>query len=307
MQREAESKVAALQAQITALENENKELLRKIASASIEDAAAYRQQYNANKARIDALNAELATWRKKLADVAEARAESEQDNEVQTDDYHRIPAIMQDCKSAYGLTWQGDGVWNGYAYTRKATMPNINGVVTFTATLKIARKPKYFLGIKIHRAIMQISWELTSEYTDTHVADILTLDPNATDAEKTKLVNDRIAEIAREYPGCKITTEYARSAPQDEADAGGVKHLLWSSDRLEIAREVDSRITKIYADLVSLEKFMHYKRSIVDVLKDVLPPINDDQGRRRTLVEECHERWMEHGRNPQAWRKEDGE
>ena len=74
-------------------------------------------------------------------------------------------------------------------------------------------------------------------------------------------------------------------------------HLLWSSDRLEIAREVDSRLTKIYADLVSLEKMMHYKRSIIDVLKDVLPPIDDDQGRRLSLVEECHDRWMENARN----------
>ena len=44
-------------------------------------------------------------------------------------------------------------------------------VITFKATVSIARKPKYFLGIKIHRAIVQISWELTTEYTDTYVAD----------------------------------------------------------------------------------------------------------------------------------------
>ena len=74
-------------------------------------------------------------------------------------------------------------------------------------------------------------------------------------------------------------------------------HLLWSSDRLEIAREVDSRLTKIYADLVSLEKMMHYKRSIIDELKDVLPPINAEQGRRQSLVEDCHDRWMENARN----------
>ena len=76
-----------------------------------------------------------------------------------------------------------------------------------------------------------------------------------------------------------------------------VYHLLWSSDRLEIAREVDSRITMIYADLVSLEKMMHYKRSIIDVLKDVLPELDMDEGRRLTLVEECHERWVENARN----------
>ena len=60
---------------------------------------------------------------------------------------------------------------------------------------------------------------------------------------------------------------------------------------------MDSRLTKIYADLVSLEKMMHYRRSIIDVLKDVLTPVDDDQGRRLSLVEECHDRWMENARN----------
>ena len=99
---------------------------------------------------------------------------------------------MQDCKTAYSLSWQDGGAWNGYTYVRKATMPNINGEITFSATLSIARKPKYFLGIKIHRAIIQISWELTSSYTDTHVADVLTLDASLSDEEKTRMVNERI-------------------------------------------------------------------------------------------------------------------
>lgn len=210
---EANSQAANLEAQIGTLENENAVLLKKISTASIEDAAAYRQQYNANKTRIDRLKGELAEWKKKQSDYAQAKSEAADDNSVATDDYYRIPAIMQDCKAAYGLTWQDGGSWNGYSYVRKATMPNINGIITFKATVSIARKPKYFLGIKIHRAIIQIQWELTSVYTDTHVADVLTLDPGLSDAEKTKLVNDRIAEIAREHPSCKITTEYARSTP----------------------------------------------------------------------------------------------
>lgn len=298
--QEAENKVAALESQIKSLESENDALLKKIAEASVEDAAVYRQQYNENKTQIDRLKSELAEWQKKQTEYTEAKAEAAADNDVATDDYYRIPAIMQDCKTAYGLTWQDGGAWSGYTYVRKATMPNINGVITFKATLSIARKPKYFLGIKIHRAIMQISWELTTEYSDTHVADVLTFDPNLSDAEKTKLVNDRIAEIAREYPSCKITTEYARTEPLEETPTGDVYHLLWSSDRLEIAREVDSRLTKIYADLVSLEKMMYYKRSIIDVLKDVLPELDMDEGRRLTLVEECRERWLENARSLQS-------
>lgn len=294
--READSQVAGLQSQISVLERENAYLLKKIAGASVEDAAVYRQQYNANRTQLEELKGELAGWQKKQQEYADAKQEAAADNDVPTDDYYRLPAIMQDCKAAYSLTWQDGGTWNGYTFVRKATMPNINGVITFSATISIARKPKYFLGIKIHRAIIQISWELTTAYTDTHVADILTLDPGLSDAEKTKMVNDRIAEIAREHPSCKITTEYARSVPTEEAPGGDVYHLLWSSDRLEIAREVDSRITRIYADLVSLEKMMHYKRSIIDVLKDVLPELDADEGRRLTLVEECHDRWMENVR-----------
>ena len=303
MQQEADSKVTMLQAQIGQLETENKELLRKIANASVEDAATYRQQYNANKTQIDKLNGELAMWQQKQQEIAQAKEEAGRDNDVATDDYYRIPAIMNDCKTAYNLTWQDVGTWNGYVFTRKATMPNINGIITFKATLTLARKPKYLLGIKIHRAILQIAWKLTSEYTNTNVVDVLTLDPNKTEKEKADEVNWRISEIAREYPSCKITTEYAKSDPTAENTNSDIKHLLWSSDRLEIAREVDSRITKIYADLVSLEKMMHYKRSIIDVLKDVMPDIDDNQGRRQTILEECYERWIDGARG----RKEERE
>lgn len=300
--QEADSRVSALESQVATLERENEDLLKKIAGASVEDAARYRQQYNANRKRIEELESELAAWRKKQQDYKAAREEAAGDNSVPTDDYYRLPAIMQDCRAAYSLTWKDGGTWNGYTFVRKATMPNINGEITFSATLSIARKPKYFLGIKIHRAIIQISWELTSSYTDTHVADVLTLDASLSDEEKTRMVNDRISEIAREHPDCKITTEYARNEPMEEEPAGDVYHLLWSSDRLEIAREVDSRITKIYADLVSLEKMMHYKRSIIDVLKDVLPELDTDEGHRLTLVEECHDRWVENARAPRSGR-----
>ena len=300
-QQEADNKVTWLESQITQLEAENKELVQKIASSSVDDAAKYRQQYNTNKNQIDNLNAELTTWKQTQSEIANAKQEASQDNDVATDDYYRIPAIMKDCKSAYGLTWQDDGSWNGYTFTRKATMPNINGIITFKATLSIARKPKYFLGIKIHRAIMQISWELTSEYTNTSVVDVMTLNQDEDEQKKADEVNQHISEIAQEYPSCKISIQYAKSKPVETADNGGMNHLLWSSDRLEIAREVDSRITKIYSDLVSLEKMMHYKRSILDVFNDALSEIDYGQGKRKTILEECHDRWMENAkRNKEA-------
>jgi hypothetical protein len=124
------------------------------------------------------------------------------------------------------------------------------------------------------------------------VVDVITLDANEDEQKKADEINQRISEIAQDYPNCKITTEYAKSATTETQDNDEIIHLLWASDRLEVAREVDSRITKIYSDLVSLEKMMNYKRNIIDVLKDVMPEIDNEQGKRKSLVEECYDRWM---------------
>ena len=168
---EAESKIAMLQSQIAALEAQNADLIKKIANASINDAATYRQQYNANKNQIASLTSEKSNWESLLA---------------QYNQYYRIPAIMQDYKTAYNLTWNGSGSWEGNTFVRTATMPNVNGVITFRATVSIARGPKYFLGIKIHRAIVQIAWTLTTDYSDTQVVAVLDLDPHLRRAMRKK-------------------------------------------------------------------------------------------------------------------------
>ena len=294
---EAQSKIAMLQSQIDALEAENADLIKKIASASVDDAAVYRQQYNANKSRISSLTSEKSSWESLLTQYNQAKQEAIEGESAQTDDYYRIPAVMQDYKTAYNLTWNGSGSWEGNTFVRTATMPNVNGVITFKATVSIARGPKYFLGIKIHRAIVQIAWTLTTDYSDTQVVAVLELDPEKSDAEKAAEVNAKIAEVAREYPSCDTSVEYAKTEPVETDDTDDTYHLLWSSDRLEIARDIDSRLTKIYADLVSLEKMMHYKHSIIDILKAIAPYINDEEGRRLTLVEQCRKRWLRHAAN----------
>ena len=289
---ECESEISMLQSQIDVLEAENAELIRMISSASVTDAATYRQQYNANKDRIASLSSEKSKWQNQLGQFQQARQEAQEGEAVSTDDYYRIPAVMQDCKSAFNLSWNDGGSWDGNTFVRTASIPNISGTVTFKATVSIARKPKYFLGVKIHRAIVQIAWELTTEYSDSEVVAVVNLDPGMSGQEKAEIVNQRLSEVAREFPGCEPSVEYARSEPLAEDDTGDTYHLLWSSDRLEIARDIDSRLTRIYADLVSLEKMMHYRHSIVDLIKSALPYMNDEQGRRHTLVEECRRRWL---------------
>lgn len=293
---ETEGRIASIDTEIARLEAENSNLLKLIQTSSVEDAARYRQQYNANKDRISALKSEKGAAEKELADYNQAKQEAVDGENAATDDYYRIPAIMQDCKNAYNLSWNGAGAWEGNTFVRTASMPNINGTITFKATISIARKPKYFLGIKIHRAIVQISWTLTTEYSDTQVVAVINLDPSKTDQEKADEVNAKLSEIAREYPSCEPTVEYAKSSPVELDDTEDTYHLLWTSDRLDIARQIDSRLTKIYADLVSLEKMMHYKHSIIDILRSIAP-LDTDQGRRLTLIERCRKRWLRNAAN----------
>ena len=293
---ETEGRIASIDTEIARLEAENSNLLKQIQTSSVEDAARYRQQYNANKDRISALKSERSAAEKELADYNQAKQEAVDGENAATDDYYRIPAIMQDCKNAYNLSWNGAGAWEGNTFVRTASMPNINGTITFKATISIARKPKYFLGIKIHRAIVQISWTLTTEYSDTQVVAVINLDPSKTDQEKADEVNGKLSEIAREYPSCEPTVEYAKSSPVESDDTEDTYHLLWTSDRLDIARQIDSRLTKIYADLVSLEKMMHYKHSIIDILRSIAP-LDTDQGRRLTLIERCRKRWLRNAAN----------
>lgn len=286
-----QNKITEHQSEIARLEQENKDLIRQIAVSSIEEAAALRQTANVNNDRIEKLKEELVSFTKQADDLQKAKSEALEGENVQTDDYHRLPAIMQECQHAYRLSWNDDGHWEGNTYVRTATIPGINGVVTFKAVVSIARKPKYFLGVKIHRAIVQIDWKLTTEYSDTQVVDVIELDPSQSDEQKADQVNARIRDIAVQYPTCDVTVEYARNKPSEEDSTGDTPHLLWASDRLDMAREIDSRITRIYADLVSLEKMMSYKLNILNVLGQYIV-INYDQDRRMSIIQQCHRRWM---------------
>jgi uncharacterized protein YukE len=292
-----QQQAAVLQAQVDQLNKENSELLRKMSGASGEDYERYRTTYESNKKKIADLQSQLDNLNDEIVQTRQAITEAQEGEKTQTDDYNRIPQLMKNMKDAYHVSWTDNGSWSGNTFVRQGTVGNVKGTVTFKATVSIARKPKYFMGIKIHRAIVQISWELTTEYNDSQVVAVLNLDPDKSDAEKASEVNAKIAEVARTYPSCDVSVEYARSEPLEQDTTDDTYHLLWSSDRLEIARDIDTRLTKIFADLVSLEKMMHYKHSIIDMLKSIAPYINDEQGKRLTLVEQCRKRWLRHAAN----------
>ena len=258
--------------------------------------ANYELRVSQYKSQLRSKQSELDRLKGDRDEVADAIYEANNDPVV-TDDYYRIPAMMEEVKNNYRLTWQGPGWWSGYTYYREATMPGMTGTVTFKATLSIARKPQYFLGIKIHRAILRISWTLSATYTDTQVMDTIELNPEDSDEDNARKVADRISELARDYPGCTFKTEYIRSSEDEEDETDDTQHLLWASDRLAIARQVEARLVAIYADIISMQKMMHYRLGILDAFGGVLPYVNDEEGRTLDVASRCRRRWLRNAAN----------
>lgn len=293
---ELQKEAAHLQSQQDALNKENSELLRKMSqSSSTETYNVYRKKYDDNKKKIAELQSQIDVTNQQISEVKQAMQEAEDGEKAQTDDYNRIPQLMKAMKDAYHITWTDQGSWEGYTFVRNGTVGSVKGVVTFRASLSIARKPKYFLGIKIHRAIVQIDWQLTSSWSDSSVAEIMELDPAKGDDENARIVNQKISELAKEFPNCDVSVEYSKSPTSETEDVEGVRHLLWASDRLEIARGIEARLAKIYTDLVMVEKFLHYKHTLLDWVHDMIPKLNADKDRKKSIAERCRRRWLHNG------------
>lgn len=289
---ELRNEASSLQTKIDGLNKENSELLRKMANCTFTEQEEYRKQYNANKATIDELNNQLSDINRQISEVQAAIEEAKESEQAQTDDYNRIPQIVKSMQDAYHINWNGAGSWTGFTFIRTGTVGSVQGSVTFKATISIARKPKYFLGIKIHRAIVRIDWELTSNWTDTSVAEILELNPDNTDEENARIVNQKMSELGQAHPNCDVSVEISKKPGSEVNDADGMHHLLWASDRLEIARAIEAKLARIYTDLVMINKYMHYKHDVIDWVRDLVPHLNADRNRKFSIAERSRRRWM---------------
>ena len=259
--------VTRLQEQIRALQQQNDELLAQISQASIEEAAALRAQYNANRNEISRLEAEKSRAQTELNKYLNARQEMIDDYADERDGTYRIPAVMHEIETAYHIIWTDAGSWQGWTFVRHGNVPNISGEVEFRADLSKERGESHFLGIRYHRAILAVHWTLSANYSSSQIADIMQLDPELSDEEKAAKVNDRMRELREEFPNCSVEANYAYSSPAETEGDEDAIHLLWTCDRLAIARDVDYRLSKIYAQLVLIEKFMRSRETLLDYLK----------------------------------------
>lgn len=109
-------------------------------------------------------------------------------------------------------------------------------------------------------------------------------------------------------PDCDVTVdyEYAMGQEPEEDDDDDKIHLLWASDRLDACREIVRRLEAIYVDLVVLDKYLHYKYSILDWLKDnTIDRLHTDKGKRLTIAERSRRRWMHNGGSTLFTREEE--
>lgn len=262
--------VASLQSQVDVLEKQNDELLAQISHASIEESAALRAQYNQNKRQLDSLKPQLATAKDNLQKAQNIKQEMVDDYADERDGTYRIPAVMHELESAYSITWKDAGSWQGDSFVRHGNMANLDGEITFKADLTMERGESWFWFVRYHRAILAVHWTLVADYATSSIVEFMELDNGLSDADKANQVNQRLRELMQEHPGCSIEPNYAYSQPQEAVDDEDAVHLLWVCDRLAIARDVDYRLSKIYAQLVLVEKFMRSRETLLDMLKETL-------------------------------------
>lgn len=266
-----EQKSLDLHTQIDNLSDENDRLLKLISTSSIEDAATYRAQYEENQKRIQELEAEVAPIDEQLRRLRESRQEIIDDYNAELDSTYRIPALMHELEVAYEIDWADDGSWQGSTFVRHGSIRTLQeGEVTFSASLSCTRgesHPWWAGGIRTHRAILKVDWALTANYESTTVLETLELDMRKSEEENMEIVNARLHELQLEYPACTVELEYAyQTAPETDGDEDE-PHLLWMSDRLRIAREVEYRLSRIHAHLILTEKFLRQRDGMLEYLK----------------------------------------
>ena len=299
-QKEYTNEVNSLKQQISANDKKQQELITKIQAAK--QAKNYplvnqlQNEYDSLDATNGQLQSQLATAQNNLNQTNQALTDYYSDMSENLDGDYRIPSNMRELQSMYKLQWQDDGEWvNGsdeYTFVRHAYCPSVKANVTYTAVLKLARKPKYFLGIRIHRPILSVEFTLSGTSNSEDVVDVMKLDMNKSEKERTDEVNQRLKELMEDMPDCSITIKYEYSNKVDDSDdeSDNTIHLLWASDRLDIARDVEYQLTEIYAQLVFLEHVMQARQSLLDFLKHQILDIVTRSG-RGTIAEYCLQRW----------------
>ncbi len=210
-----------------------------------------------------------------LEKVKEGYFEAKNDEATVSDDWERMPYIMNKLAQHYNLQWVNEGRWEGDTFVREAKQSEKGDyIITFRGKLDLSRPAQYLLGIgwkplKIHRAIIAINWNLTGHGESiTTVATVQIPEGEETENSK-RIINEKMEEVARDFPDCSIELKYIYPENPPEEDVGEDKyHLLWHADRLEVARKIEIKLLYLNTELAQLERYLRYRHSLLDWLVD---------------------------------------
>jgi len=217
------------------------------------------------------------------------------DQEDDDNTRYRILKNLKELGADYQINWDFPGTWDDYdnseyTYTVKGYCPSIKSEVTYTANLRVAKAPKYWLGIRIHRAVLSVDYEITTHESSETVVDVMRFDKDEDPQSRADAVNQKVQQLMTDMPGCSISTKYDYMSSNDSiTDEDGI-HLLWMSDRIDVAREVEAQLTVIYAQLVLIDKFLTQQESLEKYLKRTLLSIVDRKS-RGFLANYAFSRW----------------
>lgn len=295
-----QDEIKNLENQIRSMDKQMSSLISQMNQAKMahdnNKVAALRAQYDTISNNQAALKRQLSQVQSNLAQIDNAIAEYYKDLNEDNGSPYRINSNMRELGSLFQLSWQDAGEWvNGdgqYIFVRHAYCAQVKSQVTYTAVLKLQSKPKHFLGIRIHRAILSVDYKLSAAYSAENVIETMNLDMSLSEKERAAKVNERQKQLMEDMPDCSITVRYnyARNMPNEEGS--DAIHLLWASDRLDVARDVEYQLSVIYSQLVLLEKVMNDRQTIKDFLTNqLLNPITRKS--RGTIAEYALGRWTD--------------
>ena len=295
-----QDEIKSLENQIRSMDKQMSSLISQMNQAKMahdnNKVAALRAQYDTVSNNQTALKRHLSQVQSNLAQIDNAIAEYYKDLNEDNGSPYRINSNMRELGSLFQLSWQDGGEWvNGdgqYIFVRHAYCAQVKSQVTYTAVLKLQSRPKHFLGIRIHRAILSVDYKLSAAYSAENVIETMNLDMSLSEKERAAKVNERQKQLMGDMPDCSITVRYnyARNMPNEEGS--DAIHLLWASDRLDVARDVEYQLSVIYSQLVLLEKVMNDRQTIKDFLTNqLLNPITRKS--RGTIAEYALGRWTD--------------
>ena len=287
-----------IQKQISANDAQMRSLITQINQAKIahndKKVSELRMQYDTISNNQKALKDQLSQIQNELVQTDNAIAEYYKDLSEDIGGSYRINSNMKELEGLFQLSWQDGGEWvtgaDQYTFVRHAYSAQIKSQVTYTAVLKLQKRPKYFLGIRIHRAILSVDYKLSAAYSSENVIETMQLDMSQSEKERAAKVNERQKQLMDDMPDCAISVRYNYGKDVADEDDPDAIHLLWASDRLDVARDVEYQLSNIYSQLVLLEKVMNDRQTIKDFFtNNFLNPVTRKS--RGTIAEYALGRW----------------